>query len=102
MQINWERDVRHSRDGGWNGNAKSPVRSAGIPADQATVRRSNLSLVLRHVSEHGSRSRSLVAAETGLNKTTVTSLIDTTIGIRRITTPSPEGNADRVPPPFFR
>jgi predicted NBD/HSP70 family sugar kinase len=70
-----ERDVQHSQGGSWNGGQKGSARSAGIPADQATVRRSNLSLVLRHVSERGSRSRSLVAAETGLNKTTVTSLV---------------------------
>ncbi len=50
-------------------------RSTGIPADQTTVRRSNLSLVLRHVSEHGPCSRSAVAVETGLNKTTITSLV---------------------------
>jgi len=49
--------------------------SAGLPADQATVRRSNLSLVLRHVSTHGPCSRSAVAVATGLNKTTVTSLV---------------------------
>lgn len=46
-----------------------------MPADQASVRRANLSLVLRHLSEHGPRSRTAVAAETGLNKTTVTSLV---------------------------
>ncbi|WP_433256910.1 ROK family protein [Streptosporangium sp. CA-135522] len=67
--------MRHGQGGGRNGDPRGSGRSAGAPADQATVRRSNLSLVLRHVSEHGSRSRSLVAAETGLNKTTVTSLV---------------------------
>lgn len=51
------------------------TRSAGAPADQATVRRSNLSLVLRHLNEHGPRSRSAIATETGLNKTTVSSLV---------------------------
>ncbi|GIH29703.1 transcriptional regulator [Acrocarpospora phusangensis] len=50
-------------------------RSAGVPADQATVRRANLSLVLRHVSARGQCSRSSVAAETGLNKTTISSLV---------------------------
>ncbi|MFC7387088.1 ROK family protein [Sphaerisporangium rhizosphaerae] len=50
-------------------------RPAGLPADQTTVRRSNLSLVLRHVSERGQCSRSAVAIETGLNKTTITSLV---------------------------
>ncbi|MBB5081777.1 ROK family transcriptional regulator [Nonomuraea endophytica] len=46
-----------------------------LPADQASVRRSNLSLVLRHLSENGARSRAVVAVETGLSKTTVTSLV---------------------------
>ncbi|MEO3814205.1 ROK family transcriptional regulator [Sphaerisporangium sp. B11E5] len=44
--------------------------------DQTTIRRSNLSLVLRHVSERGQSSRSAVAVATGLNKTTITSLVN--------------------------
>src|SRR5258708_7456212 len=54
----------------------APVAAAShARADQATVRRSNLSLVLRHLSEQGPRSRSLLATETGLNKATVSSLV---------------------------
>jgi predicted NBD/HSP70 family sugar kinase len=45
------------------------------PADQATVRRSNLGLVLRHLRDSGSRSRARIAQDTGLNKATVSSLI---------------------------
>jgi predicted NBD/HSP70 family sugar kinase len=45
------------------------------PADQATVRRSNLGLVLRHLRDAGSRSRARIADETGLNKATVSSLV---------------------------
>jgi predicted NBD/HSP70 family sugar kinase len=45
------------------------------PADQRDVRRHNLSLVLREVAERGPRSRATVALETGLNKTTVSSLV---------------------------
>ncbi len=45
------------------------------PADQATVRRSNLGLVLRHLRDSGSRSRARIAHETGLNKATVSSLV---------------------------
>ena len=45
------------------------------PADQATVRRANLGLVLRHLRDHGSRSRARIAQETGLNKATVSSLV---------------------------
>jgi predicted NBD/HSP70 family sugar kinase len=45
------------------------------PADQATVRRSNLGLVLRHLRDDGPRSRARIAQETGLNKATVSSLV---------------------------
>jgi predicted NBD/HSP70 family sugar kinase len=51
-----------------------PVRRHA-PADQATVRRSNLGLVLRHLRDSGSRSRARIAEETGLNKATVSSLV---------------------------
>jgi predicted NBD/HSP70 family sugar kinase len=56
-------------------NAARVVAAGHARADQATVRRSNLSLVLRHLSEQGPRSRSLLAAETGLNKATISSLV---------------------------
>jgi predicted NBD/HSP70 family sugar kinase len=49
-------------------------RRARGPVDQTSVRRHNLGLVLRHVAEQGPRSRARIAAETGLNKTTVSSL----------------------------
>jgi predicted NBD/HSP70 family sugar kinase len=49
-------------------------RGKGGPVDQKSVRRHNLGLVLRHVAEQGARSRARIAAETGLNKTTVSSL----------------------------
>ncbi len=45
------------------------------PANQRLVRRHNLSVVLRHIAERGPRSRATIAAETGLNKTTVSSLV---------------------------
>lgn len=44
-------------------------------ADQMSVRRSNLSLVLRHLATAGSRSRARIAQETGLTKATVSSLV---------------------------
>lgn len=56
----------------------SPPPAAGssqVRADQATVRRMNLALVLRHLREAGPRSRARIAAETGLNKATVSSLV---------------------------
>jgi predicted NBD/HSP70 family sugar kinase len=45
------------------------------PADQATVRRTNLGLVLRHLRAAGPRSRARIAQDTGLNKATVSSLV---------------------------
>ena len=53
---------------------RSPGRRH-TPADQATVRRSNLGLVLRHLRDAGPRSRARIAQETGLNKATVSSLV---------------------------
>ena len=50
-------------------------------ANQRAVRRYNLGVVLRHVSEHGPRSRATIALETGLNKTTVSSLVTELIGL---------------------
>lgn len=45
------------------------------PADQQTIRRHNLALVLRYVADNGSASRARIAAATGLNKTTVSNLV---------------------------
>jgi predicted NBD/HSP70 family sugar kinase len=45
------------------------------PADQASMRRSNLGLVLRHLRDAGPRSRARIAQETRLNKATVSSLV---------------------------
>ncbi|GAA0404492.1 ROK family protein [Microbispora corallina] len=65
----------HGRSDGQTTDSMSRCWSAGVAADQASVRRSNLALVLRHVSTYGPCSRSAVAVATGLNKTTVTSLV---------------------------
>src|SRR5919106_7085100 len=50
-------------------------------ANQRAVRRHNLGVVLRHVAERGPRSRATIATETGLNKTTVSSLVTELIGL---------------------
>jgi predicted NBD/HSP70 family sugar kinase len=44
-------------------------------ADQRTLRRANLALVLRGVRDGGPRSRARLAADLGLNKATVSSLV---------------------------
>ena len=49
----------------------APVRRA----DQRAVRKSNLSLVARRISEARALSRAQLAKLTGLNKTTVSSLV---------------------------
>ena len=48
---------------------------ATVRADQTTVRRANLGGVLRHIAAGGPRSRARVAAETGLTRGTVSSLV---------------------------
>ena len=48
---------------------------AATRADHGTVRRNNLSLILRTLRDAGPRSRARLAAETGLNKATVSSLV---------------------------
>jgi predicted NBD/HSP70 family sugar kinase len=62
------------------------------PADQATVRRSNLGLVLRHLRDAGPRSRARIAQDTGLNKATVSSLVAELADRRLVTT----GDVDRA------
>jgi predicted NBD/HSP70 family sugar kinase len=54
------------------------------PANQRSVRRHNLGVVLRHVADHGPRSRAAIAQATGLNKTTVSSLVTELIGLRLV------------------
>jgi len=43
--------------------------------DPAAMRRNNTSLILRHLRDHGGRSRATLATETGLAKSTMTTLI---------------------------
>ena len=92
---------RRDRPGGGMADERSRFdRSRGrrhTPADQATVRRSNLGLVLRHLRDAGSRSRARIAQETGLNKATVSSLVaeltDRAAGQRRRRRPRRLGRA---------
>jgi predicted NBD/HSP70 family sugar kinase len=50
--------------------------------DQRAVRRANLGVVLEHVADSGPVSRATIAAGTGLNKTTVSSLVAELIEMR--------------------
>lgn len=55
-------------------------RASGSPADQTTVRRANLAVVLRRVAAARTCSRAQIAAETGLTRGTVSSLVGDLIG----------------------
>jgi predicted NBD/HSP70 family sugar kinase len=56
-------------------NPLDPSSAPASRADQRAVRRSNLGLVARRISERGALSRAQLAKLTGLNKTTVSSLV---------------------------
>src|SRR4051812_2527667 len=56
--------------------------SVAEPSNHQTIRRNNLSVVLRQVVERGPRSRASIAHETGLNKSTVSSLVGELIELR--------------------
>ncbi|WP_433545426.1 ROK family transcriptional regulator [Streptomyces sp. CA-294286] len=58
-------------------SGKPPApRSLGAKADKDTVRRSNLSLVLRAVHDTGESTRAQVAARVGLTRAAVSSLVE--------------------------
>jgi predicted NBD/HSP70 family sugar kinase len=65
------------------------------PADQTTVRRANLGVVLRHIASSGSCSRAQIAAKTGLTRGTVSSLVAELIALQLVRetgeTTSPRG-----------
>ncbi|MGB9378863.1 MAG: ROK family transcriptional regulator, partial [Mycobacteriales bacterium] len=70
--------TQQTKVGGFVGRSGTPLRAStrvSAPADQASVRRSNLALVLRHLRDQGPRSRADIALETRLNKATVSSLV---------------------------
>lgn len=55
--------------------ARPTLADAGASAGLLAVRRHNLALVMAHLRATGARSRATIAAETGLNKATVSSLV---------------------------
>jgi predicted NBD/HSP70 family sugar kinase len=52
-----------------------PSDRISAPADQVSLRRHNLAVVLRSLRDVGSRSRARIATDTGLSKATVSSLV---------------------------
>jgi glucokinase-like ROK family protein len=72
------------------------MKSHYTAVDQTVVRESNLSSVLRHLHEQITLSRAQIANATGLNKSTVSSLVDELIEGRLIyETGTNSGNAGR-------
>lgn len=63
--------IEVTREGG---RGSAPTARAGR-ADQASMRRTNMGLILRHLRDHGGQSRARVASQTGLSKATMSSLI---------------------------
>ena len=76
-------------------NPLTPNSSTVRRADQRAVRKSNLSLVARRIAEAGALSRAQVAKSTGLNKTTVSSLVAELID-RGVVTESGRADGRRV------
>ncbi len=64
------------------------------PADQRTVRDHNLALVLQHVGASAITSRAQLAGDTGLNKTTVSSLVNELMERRLLTEGGVQRNGD--------
>ena len=54
---------------------EQPIRALNLPADQAAVRRNNLTVVMRHLQTRGPSSRASLAAATGIAKATISSLV---------------------------
>ena len=79
------------RQGGHSPSGPAAGTGRSGPADQATVRRLNLALLLRSLVAGGPRSRARLAQDTGLNKATVSTLVAELMARRLVT----EGAADR-------
>ncbi|MFE9118338.1 ROK family protein [Streptomyces sp. NPDC007172] len=72
------------------------VRGVGMggtprPSDRASIRRTNLGLVLRLLRDAGPRSRAQIAADTGLPRPTVTNLVAELVELRLVR----EGDSQR-------
>jgi predicted NBD/HSP70 family sugar kinase len=80
MCVRWRLSARvpYRASSGTVAPAVNPLNTHSAPvkrADQRAVRKSNLSLVARRIAEARSLSRAQLAKQTGLNKTTVSSLV---------------------------
>lgn len=59
-------------------------RAAATRADQTSVRRANLGVVVEHVAQRGPCTRARIAAETGLTRGTVSSLVGELIDLELV------------------
>jgi predicted NBD/HSP70 family sugar kinase len=71
-------------------------RLSTIRADQTTVRRANLGVVLQHVARHGPCSRARIAAQTGLTRGTVSSLVAELVELELLRETGDGGSDGRV------
>jgi len=65
-------------------------------ADQTTVRRANLGVVLQHVARHGPCSRARIAAQTGLTRGTVSSLVSELVDLELVRETGEDGRDGSV------
>ena len=70
--------------------------SAGSRADQSTIRRANLGVVLQQIAGGAPRSRARVAAETGLTRGTVSSLVGELIELELLRETGEDARSGRV------
>jgi len=74
----------------------SDRRLPELPADQTTVRRANLGVVMRHVAGNAPCSRARIAAETGLTRGTVSSLVAELVELDLVREGGGDGREGRV------
>src|SRR5262245_23672010 len=78
------------------GRVTSDRRLPELPADQTTVRRANLGVVMRHVAGNAPCSRARIAAETGLTRGTVSSLVAELVELDLVREGGGDGREGRV------
>jgi len=70
------------------------LRTGRSPARQDALREHNLALVLQHIAAGDPVTRARIAADTGLTKTTVSSLVDDLVSARLVVELGPEARGE--------
>lgn len=86
-RVRWGESVGEGLRGVREPGAGGPGRAS----DRASIRRTNLGLVLRLLRDRGPRSRARIATDTGLPRPTVTNLVAELVGLRLVR----EGHSQR-------